>query len=490
LRLLRVLAGLGTIAMVVPGCASAPAPAARPAYAAALDAELSAIVEDPAQPLAGLSVLAVRGGEVVYEGQFGRRYIDPADSSKDKPVTRETLYRIASISKLVTTLGVMRLVESGALDLDADVSRYLGWRLRNPHFPEVAITLRMLLSHTSSLRDDAGYYGWPPGSNIRDFLVPGGTLYGEGKMWSPRAKPGEWFSYANLPWGVVGTVMEKASGERYDRLMRRLVIEPLGLSGGFEPADFSPKQLDNLATLYRKRDGPEDREVWNPREPWVAQVDDFHAKAPVHRAPPGYEVGSNGILFGPQGNLRASAVDLGARHAHADGAWRDRRAAVPPARDRRRHARAPMEPRDERGQPRLRQRQGAHERVGAGQPALPRHGRRGLGRSARGGRRLQGRGPPRRRVGLEWHPRVRSGDARRDGLSRGRPGLGSGAAARRVFVLPPLRGAHHDRAPPPRLAPLGHGRFQQRDRARVRIEARAHPHRQHELRGDVAEGVP
>jgi CubicO group peptidase (beta-lactamase class C family) len=311
LRLLRILAGLGTIALVVPGCASAPAPAVRPAFAAALDAELSAIVEDPGQPLAGLSVLAVRGGQVIYEAQFGRRYIDAADRTKDKPVTGETLYRIASISKLVTTLGVMRLVESGALDLDADVSRYLGWRLRNPHFPEVPITLRMLLSHTSSLRDDAGYYGWPAGANIRDFLVPGGSLYGEGKMWSARAKPGEWFSYANLPWGVVGTVMEKAAGERYDRLMRRLVIEPLGLSGGFEPADFSPKQLDNLATLYRKRDGPEDREVWNPQGPWVAQVDDFHAKAPVHRAPPGYEVGSNGILFGPQGNLRASAADLG-----------------------------------------------------------------------------------------------------------------------------------------------------------------------------------
>jgi CubicO group peptidase (beta-lactamase class C family) len=297
--------------MVVPGCASGPPVVPRPAFAAALDAELATIVDDPEQPLASLSVLAVRAGEVVYEAQLGRRYIDAADRAKDRPATRETLYRIASITKLVTTLGVMRLVEAGSLDLDADVSRYLGWQLRNPHFPETPITLRMLLSHTSSLRDDAGYYGWPAGSNIRDFLVPGGSLHGEGKMWSKQARPGEWFSYANLPWGVVGTVMEKTTRERFDHLMRRLVIDPLKLSGGFEPADFTPKQLDNVATLYRKREGPEDREVWNPRGPWVAQVDDFHAASPVHRASPGYEIGSNGILFGPQGNLRASAADLG-----------------------------------------------------------------------------------------------------------------------------------------------------------------------------------
>lgn len=297
--------------MVVPGCASGPAPAARPAFAAALDAELASIVQDPGQPLASLSVLAVRGGEVVYEAQFGRRYIDAADRAKDRPATRETLYRIASITKLVTTLGVMRLVEAGALDLDADVSRYLGWSLRSPHFPDTPITLRMLLSHMSSLRDDAGYYGWPSGADIRDFLVPGGSLHGEGKMWSPRAKPGEWFIYANLPWGVVGTVMEKAAGERFDRLMHRLVIEPLGLSGGFEPAEFNAKQLDNLATLYRKRDGPEDREVWDPKGPWVPQVDDVRVKAPMHRAAAGYAIGSNGLLFGPQGNLRASAADLG-----------------------------------------------------------------------------------------------------------------------------------------------------------------------------------
>ena len=287
--------------MTIPGCATAPT---NPRHAK-LEAGLQAIVDDPSMPLASLSVLAIRGGVVVYERQFGNRYIDDAHPGNNKPATRDTLYRIASISKLVTTLGVMRLVEAGKVSLDADVSEYLGWRLRNPHFPDKPITLRMLLAHTSSLRDDAGYYGWPPGMKIRDFFKDGG------KMWSAEAPPGAAFRYANLPWGVVGTAMERAAGERFDHLMRGLVLEPLGMAGGFEPAEFTRSQLDNLAVLYRKRSGPEDRAGWNPAGPWVAQADDYRGRRPVPRGWTDYAVGDNGILYGPQGNLRASAADLG-----------------------------------------------------------------------------------------------------------------------------------------------------------------------------------
>lgn len=124
----------------------------------ALDATLSAIVDDPLHPLASLSVLAIRHGKVSYEQQFGDRYIG-ATSADSLPVTPATLFRIASVSKMMTTLGLMRLVEQGKLSLDQDVGIYLGFSLRNPHFPLQALTLRSLLSHTSSLRD-AGGYAW------------------------------------------------------------------------------------------------------------------------------------------------------------------------------------------------------------------------------------------------------------------------------------------------------------------------------------------
>src|SRR5215211_2648267 len=116
LLVLTVLAMNGCAVMVAPD------------LHAVLDRELSAIVGEQARPLTGLSVLAVRRGEVVYHRQFGRRHIDP-----DLPVNEATLFRVASISKLVTTLGVLRLIEERKLGLDDDAG------IRSPNFPATPI---------------------------------------------------------------------------------------------------------------------------------------------------------------------------------------------------------------------------------------------------------------------------------------------------------------------------------------------------------------
>ena len=268
-----------------------------------LDRQLAAIVNDGHQPLASLSVLAIRGGRPVYQQQFGHRYL-PAQADQRLPVTPDTLFRIASVSKMMTTLALMRLVEQNKLQLDQDVGIYLGFSLRNPHFPRQAITLRSLLSHTSSLRDAGGYF-WGPDRSLRDVFTAGGNA-----MWAGNAAAGQYFSYANLNWGVIGTVMEKVTGERFDRLMRRLLLAPMGLRGGYNPAEFSPAELNDMATLYRKR--PVDSETWQPDGPWIAQTDDGHLQAPV---PPAgldnYVIGSNATIFSPTGGLRISATDLG-----------------------------------------------------------------------------------------------------------------------------------------------------------------------------------
>lgn len=277
-----------------------------------LDGDLRAVVDDAAHPLASLSVLAIRDGKPVYQRQFGFRRIDSSNASGNRATDANTMYRIASISKLITALGVMRLVEDGALKLDADVSDYLGYPLRNPYFPRVPITLRMLLTHRASITDEAGYY-WEDklNVNLRDVFAPGGAHYGKGEMWSKKAAPGDYFQYGNLNWGVIATVMERASGERFDRLMKRLLFDPLGIRGGFNPAEMSAADVTNIATLYRKRTDVDGREVWNPRGPWVAQVDDYSQATPVPRAGPNYVAGTNGTLFGPQGACRLSAADLG-----------------------------------------------------------------------------------------------------------------------------------------------------------------------------------
>jgi CubicO group peptidase (beta-lactamase class C family) len=276
--------------------------------ATALTQKLQAIVSDPTMPLPSLSVVAIRHGEIVYSQQLGSKRLATA-TSPAKPADANTMFRIASISKFVTTLGTMKMVEQGRLSLDADISDYLGYRLRNPNFPDRPITLRMLLTHTSSLRDEGGFK-WAPNVNLKDVLLPGGRFHGKGDAWSKTKPPGEYFEYVNFNWGIIATVMEHASGERFDRLMRHLIFDPMELKAGFYLADFAPANINDIATLYRKRERDGD-EVWDPNGPWIAQSDDFDNEAPV--APAGldsYMIGTNGTIYGPQGSLRISANEL------------------------------------------------------------------------------------------------------------------------------------------------------------------------------------
>jgi CubicO group peptidase (beta-lactamase class C family) len=299
----RLIPMLALSLLSTAGAAPLPEP-----QAAALTRRLQAIVDDPAMPLPGLSVVAIRHGDIVYRRHFGSKRVASANGAA-QPIDDDTMFRVASVSKFVTALGAMKLVEQGKLSLDADLGDTLGYRLRNPHFPDTPITLRMLLTHTSSLRDEGGFK-WDPGVDLKEVLLPGGRRYGKGAMWSSAHAPGAWFEYVNFNWGLVATAMEAASGERFDRLMRRLIFDPMGLKAGFYLADFAPAKIDDIATLYRKREKDGD-EVWDANGPWIAQADDFGNQAPA--AAPGletYKIGSNGTIFGPQGSLRISTGEL------------------------------------------------------------------------------------------------------------------------------------------------------------------------------------
>ena len=221
-----------------------------------------------------------------------------ADIAAQRAVSADDPARIASISKLVTTIGAMRLVETGKLDLDADVSDLLGFSLRNPAFPDVPITLRMVLSHTSSLTDSAGYWNVPLGDDIR-------IITNKPEAWDSQHPPGTFFRYTNLNFPLVAQTMERATGERFDRLMRRLVLFPLKLDACFNWSGCSQAALARAVVLYD--------------ENGVAQKDDLHGSAPtcaVIAARDGscdlsrWQAGTNGTLFSPQGGLRISVRDL------------------------------------------------------------------------------------------------------------------------------------------------------------------------------------
>jgi CubicO group peptidase (beta-lactamase class C family) len=311
----RPLPLLPLLTLLLAGCAPLPAAdsgaAAADGGAALLDRELVALTTDPQRPLLAVAALAIREGRIVHANQFGWRHLGDA-GAPPLPVTGRTLFRVASISKLVVAVGVMRLVEQGLLDLDADVSELLGWTLRHPWHPQVPITLRLLLSHRSGLSDGGERYAFDGGTRLQDVLQPGGAHFANGLNWNRELAPGSGFAYVNLNFGVVAQLMERATGERFDRLMQRLVLQPLGLRGGFDPSSFAPADQADIATLYRRRRMVDGREVWDPAGPWVVQADDFRQAPP--QPPAGlsrYVIGSNGSLFGPQGRLRISVQDLG-----------------------------------------------------------------------------------------------------------------------------------------------------------------------------------
>jgi CubicO group peptidase (beta-lactamase class C family) len=277
-----------------------------------LSSTLQAIVSDSAKPLTSLSALVIRDGQVAFEGHYGQRVVADGKVDHGKAADHDTLYRMASISKLVTTIGAMRLVDAGRLDLDADIGQYLGYAVRNPHFPNVPITTRMLLTHTSSLRDDGGYF-FPMDMPLKAVLLPGAGNAGAGTTWATSDEksdrsPGHYFTYCNLNFGVVGTVMEAITRQRFDLYMQKQVLHPLGIAGGFTPETLTPADIAHVAVLYRKARN----DVWDPNGPWVPQVDDYQGKTPTPRAGlDAYVPGTNATGFGPQGGLRTSVADLG-----------------------------------------------------------------------------------------------------------------------------------------------------------------------------------
>ena len=219
-----------------------------------------------------------------------------ADRATGRAATADDPVRIASVSKLVVALGVMRMVEAGTLDLDADVSRTLGWELRNPNSNDVPITLRMLLSHTAGLRDDGEGYVIPLEGSLRAAVA-------RPAAWDSEHRTGSWFHYSNLNFGVIGSVMEAASGERFDTLIARLVLKPLKLDACFNWTTCSDVKAARAVVLYGA-DGSVRRDDLKGARPACP----VNASGPCNLST--YKFASNGALFSPQGGLRISARDL------------------------------------------------------------------------------------------------------------------------------------------------------------------------------------
>lgn len=250
----------------------------------------TACASTPHDPIAQVRV-TFDGTGVLTTGASGY-----ADLATGRLVTADDPVRVASISKLVVAIGVMRLVEQGQLSLDEDVSRKLGWPLRHPGFPDRPITLRLLLSHRTGLTDNTSYV-LPLDASLQAALA-------DPAAWDAAHGPGDIFAYTNFNFPVVASVMERATGERFDRLMHRLVLAPLKLDACYNWDTCSDAAVTRGVVLYR-----DDEPV----------RDDNHGARPACSVTPAangscdlslWKPGLNGALFSPQGGLRISANGL------------------------------------------------------------------------------------------------------------------------------------------------------------------------------------
>jgi CubicO group peptidase (beta-lactamase class C family) len=264
-------------------------------YAANFDTPADSIARK--HGLLGFSLVAVHRGEVVQSMHYGMASVE-----ENRLINNKTLYRVASVSKVITAIAFMILEQDGLVGLDTDVSDILGFEVLNPHHPDIAITPRMLMTHTSGLSDGGNYmnfllnetYENPAAPSIAELITRNGKWYSD-EQWLQNA-PGSFFSYSNLGYGLLGTIIEKLTGQCFDLFVENRILNPLNISGGYNVREID---IQNLATLYRK-----------PDDSWEPQADHF----PNGNIPKlnymSYIPGTNALLFAPQGGLRISAEDL------------------------------------------------------------------------------------------------------------------------------------------------------------------------------------
>lgn len=243
--------------------------------------------------LIGMSIAVVCKNNILDIYHYGK-----SDIERNININHGTLYKVASISKSVTATALMILYERHQFQLDDDISGYLGYKVSNPNFPNDKITFRMLLTHTSSLQDSTAYdnfltttFQQNPPPPLKKLLVPG-EKYFENNVWQNKA-PGSYFSYCNLNNGLIGTLIEKISGKRFDIFVRQNITGPLGIKGSFNVGDI--KNINNLATLYRNS---------------IPQTDNYKGINPIPRDLSQYQIGDNALIYSPQSGFRVSAADL------------------------------------------------------------------------------------------------------------------------------------------------------------------------------------
>ena len=209
------------------------------------------------QNLPGLSVAVGAGGDIVWAEGFGW-----ADLEKRVPVSPDTLFRIGTASKPLTSAAVGLLLEKQRLNLDEEIQTYV------PEFPEKQwpVTLRQLMGHLGGVRNDAGDEELLTAHCAR--TVEGLQRFAERPL---LFEPGTKYRYSTYGWILVSAAVEAAAGEPFFTFMRKQIFEPLGMAD--TEADSTTDPIGDRAIFYFPRFAADPR--YGPQDPSIVDYSCF-----------------------------------------------------------------------------------------------------------------------------------------------------------------------------------------------------------------------
>lgn len=203
-----------------------------------LDSYFNSLINS--QHYVALGASLIKDYKVVWEGYYGY-----SDLEKKRALSRENIFPLMSLSKTVTTFALMTLYEKGLFNLDDDINDFIPVKVRNPNFPEIPITFRMLLTHTASFEDVLSTGLKVPKNVERPRSSLGDSkmtleeyiyeiLSSQGKFYSTeyfsQNKPGTKYSYSNIAFALIGYLVEKIAREDFSKYCKEKIFDPLDMN--------------------------------------------------------------------------------------------------------------------------------------------------------------------------------------------------------------------------------------------------------------------
>ena len=182
----------------------------------------------------GIQISVVKGGNIVWNKYFGYANID-----ENILVDENTMFILSSASKTITATALMHLFQQNLFSLDDNVNDHLSFDINHPDFPDIPITIKMLLSHTSGIKDNWNFMPFYDGDSpidldyyLNQYFTPGGEFFDINSNFTDYS-PGTSFSYSNIGAAIVGLLAEEISNQSFNEYCIENIFQPLGMNDAY-----------------------------------------------------------------------------------------------------------------------------------------------------------------------------------------------------------------------------------------------------------------